>query len=107
MIFHLILDNCIYPLIMKEWLQEYKQVLLLDPRTQNQRSESMQKVNPKYIIKNYMLEEAIQKAQEDDFTLVNDLLNIAQNPFDEHKDFQRYAKATPKEFANLKLSCSS
>ena len=105
--FSSILDNCIYPLIMKEWLQEYKQVLLLDPRTQNQRCESMQKVNPKYIIKNYMLEEAIQKAQEDDFTLVNDLLNIAQNPFDEHKDFQRYAKATPKEFANLKLSCSS
>ncbi|AXH09118.1 hypothetical protein CP960_05870 [Malaciobacter halophilus] len=105
--FSSILDNCIEAFHMKEWLQEYKQDLLLDPRTQNQRCESMQKVNPKYIIKNYMLQEAIQKAQEGDFTLVNDLLTIAQAPFDEHIEFERYAQATPIQFANIKLSCSS
>jgi uncharacterized protein YdiU (UPF0061 family) len=67
----------------------------------------MKKVNPKYVIKNYMLQEAIDKAQEGDFTLVNDLLNIAQNPYDEHKEYERYSKATPLEFSNIKLSCSS
>ena len=67
----------------------------------------MKKVNPKYTIKNYMLQEAIEKAHEEDYTLVNDLLKIAQNPFDEHEDFERYSNPTPQEHANLKLSCSS
>ncbi len=32
-----------------------------------------------------MLQESIDKAEEGNFTLVNDLLNIAQNPYEEHK----------------------
>ncbi|AXX91703.1 hypothetical protein CPU12_10815 [Malaciobacter molluscorum LMG 25693] len=102
-----VLDNCIYPEHMKKWIEDYKRVLLLDPRTHNQRCEEMSRVNPKYIIKNYILEEAIKDAQNDDFKLVNDLLNIAQNPFSEHKEFERYSKATPLKYANIKLSCSS
>jgi uncharacterized protein YdiU (UPF0061 family) len=54
-----------------------------------------------------MLQEAIEKAQEGDFSLVNDLLKIAQNPFSEHKEFERYAKPTPLDYSNIKLSCSS
>ncbi len=103
----LILDNCIYPAFMKEWFNEYKKAILIDPRSYNQRVEAMKKVNPKYIIKNYMLQEAIQKAQEGNFTLVNELLNIAQNPFDEHPAFERYSKPTPINLANIRLSCSS
>jgi uncharacterized protein YdiU (UPF0061 family) len=67
----------------------------------------MKTVNPKYIIKNYMLQDAIDNASKGDFTLVDALLEIAQNPFDEHKAFEHYAKPTPMAFANLKLSCSS
>ena len=54
-----------------------------------------------------MLQEAIDAAKSDDFTLVNALLHIAQNPFDEHKEYERYSKVTPMEHANLQLSCSS
>ena len=54
-----------------------------------------------------MLQEAIDAANEGDFSLVEDLFNIAQNPFDEHSEFERWAGATPKEFKNQRLSCSS
>lgn len=54
-----------------------------------------------------MLQEAIELAHEGDYSLVNDLLNIAQNPFDEHEKFENYSKPTPMEYANVKLSCSS
>ena len=47
------------------------------------------------------------KYDEGDYSLVNDLLKIAQNPFDEHSEFERYAQPTPMKFANIKLSCSS
>lgn len=46
-------------------------------------------------------------AEKNDFTLVNDLLALAQNPYDEHERFERYAQPTPHAFKNLKLSCSS
>ena len=67
----------------------------------------MKKVNPKYILKNYIIQEAIEKAHEGDYSGVVDLLKIAQNPFDEHLEFERYAQVTPMKFANIKLSCSS
>lgn len=46
-------------------------------------------------------------AENNDFTLVNDLLKIAQNPYAEHEAFEHYAGVTPPQRQNLKLSCSS
>ncbi|MFA7084018.1 MAG: YdiU family protein [Arcobacteraceae bacterium] len=102
-----ILNLAIYPRQLKEWFDVYKEALKEENQTLTQAQELMKTVNPKYIIKNYMLQEAIEKATKGDFSLVNELLIMAQNPFDEHKKFERYAKPTPLEFANLKLSCSS
>lgn len=84
---------------INEWLDEYDKEFTC--------KQTMRKSNPKYVLKNYMLQEAIEKADNGDFSLVNALLKIAQNPFDEHKDFARYAKATPHQSKALKLSCSS
>jgi len=102
-----IADNSIYPAAIKDWLENYKQVIEKEDRSLDERKTQMKKVNPKYVIKNYMLQEAIEKAEQGDFSLVNDLLNIAVNPFDEHKDFENYTKPTPIEHVNLQLSCSS
>jgi uncharacterized protein YdiU (UPF0061 family) len=99
--------NAHFPHELKEWFLMYEQALHEENKTLQQAQDTMKQVNPKYIIKNYMLQEAIDSASKADFTLVNDLLAIAQNPFDEHPTFERYAKATPLEFSNLKLSCSS
>ena len=71
------------------------------------RKEQMLAANPKYVLKNYMLQEAIDAAEKGDFSVVDNLFKIAQNPFDEHPEFERWAEATPNEFKNKKLSCSS
>jgi uncharacterized protein YdiU (UPF0061 family) len=84
---------------INEWLDVYEKEL--------PSKETMQKANPRYVLKNYMLQEAIEKAQDGDFSLVNELLHVAQNPFDEHPELTRYTKATPHQFKALKLSCSS
>lgn len=102
-----ITNICVFREPIIKWFEEYKKVI----KTQNQDLDNMKKLmkktNPKYVIKNYMLQEAIEKAKEGDFNLVNDLLNIAQNPFEEHKEFERYSKPTPSKHSNLRLSCSS
>ena len=54
-----------------------------------------------------MLQEAIDAAQKGDFSLVDDLFNIAQDPYAEHDALQRWAGETPDTLKNKKLSCSS
>ena len=102
-----ITDMCILREPMNEWLKEYKKSIEDQKQDFEIMKELMKKTNPKYIIKNYMLQEAIEEADKNNFKLVNDLLNIAQNPFSEHKDFERYSKPTPSEHSNIMLSCSS
>ena len=92
---------------MNEWLDEYDTYLRDNKTNQTKRQEKMLEVNPKYVLKNYMLQEAIEQAEGGEFSLLNDLFTIAQNPYAEHKEFERWAKATPDEFKNQKLSCSS
>jgi len=102
-----ILDIAVFRQPLEEWFNSYKKVCEEQNSSFSQRFEIMKKVNPKYIIKNYMLQEAIMLAHEGDYSLVNDLLHIAQNPFEKHEKFERYANPTPQEHANLQLSCSS
>lgn len=102
-----ITDAAVFKEALSEWFESYKKALASENITLKKAQARMKKVNPVYIIKNYMLQEAIEKATQGDFSLTNDLLYIAQHPFDEHKGFERYKKPTPIEFANLQLSCSS
>jgi len=102
-----VVDISIYRQALGKWLEKYIEIRKEENSSFEEVQKAMKKVNPKFIIKNYMLQEAIDSAENGDFTLLNDLLNIAQNPFDEHKKYDKYSKATPMEFANIKLSCSS
>jgi len=91
---------------VKDWMAEYKNRLTCEDIQQTQRLKTMRKTNPKYVLKNYMLQEAIEKAENSDYTLVNELLKIAQNPYAEHKEFERYSNTTKTDTA-FTCSCSS
>ena len=93
--------------MIDDWLDLYDDRLKLEKCSHEQRVQKLKKINPKYILKNYMLQEAIDKAELGDFSGVDDLFRLAKDPFSEHPFFERYAKATPKEFSGMKLSCSS
>lgn len=95
------------PSQLNEWCDRYDERLNFNTSSEEERHANMLRSNPKYVLKNYILQEAIDAAENDDFTLVNDLLKIAQNPYDEHPEFEHYAGITPKQHTNLKLSCSS
>ena len=67
----------------------------------------MNKINPKYILRNYLVQIAIEKAQKDDFSEVDKLLKILENPFDEQPEYESYAKLPPDWANDLEISCSS
>ena len=102
-----VLDNAVFQDPIKQWFESYIKICEDQESSFESRFIIMKKVNPKYILKNYIIQEAIEKAHLGDYSLVNDLLKIAQNPFDEHLEFERYAQSTPMKFANIQLSCSS
>jgi len=92
---------------MNDWLDAYDERLKEESLSTEERHASMLKTNPKYVLKNYMLQEAIDTAQEGNFKLVDDLFVLAQDPYAEHPEFERWAGVTPDMFKNEKLSCSS
>jgi serine/tyrosine/threonine adenylyltransferase len=92
---------------LEAWLDLYDDRLMRETRPPQARRDAMLRTNPKYILKNYMLQEAIDLALEGDYSLVETLLEVARHPFDERPEFEHFARETPFEHKNLRLSCSS
>ena len=102
-----ILDICVNRKPLDEWLDRYSKRVEKEALRVAERHEKMLTVNPKYILKNHILQEAIAKAGGDDFSMVNELLKVALAPFDEHSELEHLCKPTPMKSKNIRLSCSS
>ena len=100
-------DISMNPVVVDNWLKLYDERLLQESQTQSERQKTMLSTNPKYVLKNYMLQEAIRLAEEDDFSMIETLLYIAAHPYEELPEFEDFAKETPEEHKNIGLSCSS
>ncbi|MEA1891159.1 MAG: YdiU family protein [Campylobacterota bacterium] len=102
-----ILSLCVYRTSLDEWLDTYTSRLKKETLHVEDRHKQMLATNPKYILKNHILQEAIEKADTHDFSMINDLLKVALAPFDEHPELEHLCKLAPMESKNIKLSCSS
>ena len=88
-----------------DWLQRYRTRLRDEQSVDAARRESMNRVNPKYVLRNYLAQLAIDKAEAGDFSLVNDLLELLRQPYDEQPDQEQYATKRP-EWARSRAGCS-
>lgn len=77
------------------------------PVTTEQRCEQMRRANPKYILRNYLAQLAIDKAEEGDFSEVNRLAALLRHPYDSQPEFEEYAKLPPEWGKKMEISCSS
>ena len=90
------------------WASTYRARLQHEPGTDSERKARMDAVNPKYILRNYLAQNAIEQTEKNrDFTEIDRLLNLLGKPFDEQPEMDSYA-ATPPEWARqIEVSCSS
>lgn len=65
----------------------------------------MDAVNPKYVLRNYLAQLAIDKAEQSDFSEVNELLNLLRKPYDEQPEQHQYAAKRP-DWARVRVGCS-
>ena len=63
--------------------------------------------NPKYILRNYLAQEAIQAAELGDFSCLNLLIEALKDPYVEKDEFSKFSKAPPEWGKKLEISCSS
>jgi len=63
--------------------------------------------NPKFILRNYHVQNVIEAAEKGDFTKLDSMESMAKNPFDQFENLREYYQPSPPGFNNLPLSCSS
>ena len=79
--------------------------MLSEGSSNDTRKENMNKVNPKYVLRNYLAQLAIDDAEKGDFSLVNTLLELLRHPYDEQAENETYATKRP-DWARDRPGCS-
>ncbi len=89
------------------WATRYRQRLAQESMATAERRRKMNACNPKYVLRNHMLQTCIEAAEHGSYSEIDRLLRLVAKPFDEQPDMQAYA-AYPPEWANsIEVSCSS
>lgn len=89
-----------------EWFQAYHRRLLEEKTEKSARAELMNSVNPVYVPRNYLVQEAIQAAEQGDFAPVGLLLNTLENPYLVQEGREAFSKMRP-DWAKSAPGCST
>jgi hypothetical protein len=90
--------------LLSDWLDTYaKRIENLD---RDARVKQMNDSNPKFIPRNHILQQAIEKAEKKDYSEVEKLLKLYRSPFEEHEGMEEYTNEPPPSL-KLCISCSS
>ena len=89
----------------RNWFKEYKRLTKQEGVEDKTRLTKMKKTNPKYVLRNYMAQLAIEKAEIGDYSLIDELYLLLQNPYDEQPNMEKWYAKRP-EWAKQKVGCS-
>lgn len=70
-------------------------------------AELMDRVNPIYIPRNHLVDEALEAAAGGDLSPFEQLLSVLQNPYEEQPDAERYARPAPGSFGSFVTYCGT
>jgi uncharacterized protein YdiU (UPF0061 family) len=66
----------------------------------------MDKVNPKYVFRNYLAQQAIDTLEAGDASVLERLMRVLARPYDEQPENEGFAARRP-EWARNKAGCSA
>ncbi|NND06399.1 MAG: YdiU family protein [Saprospiraceae bacterium] len=87
------------------WIGTYLQRLQKEQSSDVERRIRMKAVNPKYVLRNYMAQMAIEKADLGDYSLIDELYQLLKNPYKEQSQHEVWFAKRP-EWARNKVGCS-
>ena len=90
---------------VQAWLARYAARLRQDGEPAEERRVRMNAVNPRFVLRNYLAQQAIDLAEQGDASLVHELLDVMRHPYDEQPARMRFAEKRP-DWAREKAGCS-
>ena len=89
------------------WVVDYRSRLRGEQSDDAERAARMNAVNPKYVLRNHLVQAAITLAESGDASEVGRLFDVLQKPFDEQPEFEACAAEPPADARHIEVSCSS
>jgi len=87
------------------WLEKYLTRLQKEDRSDEDRKTKMNLVNPKYVLRNYMAQLAIDAADDKDYSIIEELYQLLKSPYEEQLENEKWFAKRP-EWARNKVGCS-
>jgi len=90
------------------WLARYRDRLAMERSRDSERQARMARVNPIYVLRNWLAERAIRRAVEErGFEEIERVRGVLRFPFSEHAGCEDFVESAPEWARNLSISCSS
>jgi uncharacterized protein YdiU (UPF0061 family) len=87
------------------WLRRWHDLVQQHSRSADERRAAMHAVNPRFVLRNYLAQQAIDAATAGDASMVHALLEVMRRPYDDQPEYAHFAARRP-EWARVKAGCS-
>jgi len=87
------------------WFEKYINRLGCEVNTNEERQAKMNSTNPKYVLRNYMAQLAIDEADKGNYGLIHELHQLLKRPYDEQMEYEKWFAKRP-DWARQKVGCS-